>query len=221
MTIVDIIIIIIIVLTGLEGFNKGFILSAFSLLGTIIALLIAKQYYHLISSFLINNTNIYIWLYKRVFPKISSIVEGEGSLTLDTLLKIIKIPEILINNDMQGIDYSSAQILSDIITILIINIIGIIVIFIIANILLSLIVTIVNIFFKLPLLNSFNKLSGLLFGLIKGVLMIFIIYAILTPIISLNPDGLISTQTTNSVLGNYFYNNNIIIGYLEAKGWNY
>lgn len=221
MSLFDIVIIIIIILTGLEGLHKGFILSAFSLLGTIIALLIAKEYYPLVSNFLINKTSFYHWLYEKIYPKVFNIMEGQGALSTDTLLKLIKIPKILINNDMQGLDYNSAQILSESIAILLINIVGVIVIYIIANTILSILVAVINTFFKLPILNSFNKLSGLIFGLIKGILIIFIIYAILTPIISLNPDGLLATQTSNSVLGSYFYNNNIIIGYLENKGWNY
>lgn len=220
MNFADIIIIIIILLTGLGGFHKGFILSAFSLVGTILSLIIANRFYPLISNLLIDHTNFYDWLYDKVYPNIVNIIEGEGIFSLDTLLKVMKIPQIFIKNNMETIDYSSIEIITGNITTLLINVIGIIIMFIIANMILSILIRIVNMFFKLPILNSFNKVGGLLFGLIRGILVVFIIYALLTPIISLNPDGLIAIQTTNSTLGNYFYNNNLIIGYLETIGWN-
>ncbi|MBS4534402.1 CvpA family protein [Clostridium sp. D2Q-14] len=220
MNFADIIIIIIILLTGLNGFHRGFILSAFSLLGTILALVIANKFYPIIASLFINHTNFYDSLYDKIYPNIVNITEGEGVFSFDTLVKIIRIPQILINNSIGKVDYNSVEVITRSITTMIINIISIIILFIIANIILSILVRMLNIFFKLPILNSFNKIGGLIFGLIRGVLVIFIIYAILTPVISLNPDGFIAVQTTNSVLGDYFYNNNLIIGYLETIVWN-
>lgn len=219
MNIIDIIIVIVLALNALDGLRKGLILSAFNLLGIIISIYISRKYYHIVSKYLINNTNIYNWIYEKVYPKVINMMNDEGLISLDTLMKFIKLPEIIKNGNLEDIDYNSAHIIVESITILLVNIISMISIFIVISIILTITVQVINIFFKLPVLNLFNRGLGLIFGITKGVLIIFIIYAILTPVITLNSDGFIAEKTNESQLGYFFYNNNFIVGYLKDNGY--
>nr|WP_279380163.1 CvpA family protein [Sporosalibacterium faouarense] len=120
---------------------------------------------------------------------------------------------------MEGLTSSAGNYISDTLSHLFINIISIVVIFILARMVLVLIVNIANKISKLPILNTVNKTSGLFLGVIKGVLIIFIIFTILTPFIIISPEGTIASQTYHSTLGEFFYSNNIIIGFLKERGF--
>ncbi|OLS01626.1 CvpA family protein [Tissierella creatinophila] len=185
MNIIDLIILAIIGLTALSGYRRGFILSFFSLIRLFFAIIISKALYPYIINFMTQNTSIYNGLNNFLYPKIQALLNG---------------PSLLI---------------ADKITYLIIKLFIIIIIYFIVNSILILIIRQIDSFFKLPILNTLNKFSGLIFGFAKGVLLIYIIYALLTPVIMLKPESFISVSTTNSALARYFYKPDFILNYLK------
>lgn len=187
MNIIDIIIILIIGLSALRGWNRGFILSLFSFFKIFIAIIIARAIYPYLVEFLNEYTGFYPYIKEYIYPKINSFMNNEAIFS------------------------------ADIITNLIISLFIMIFLYFIINIVLSVFIRIVDGFFKLPVLKSFNKFIGFLFGAIKGILIVFIIYALLTPVIVLNTDSFISVKTHQSILGNLFYNPDVIINYLQSN----
>jgi uncharacterized membrane protein required for colicin V production len=72
---------------------------------------------------------------------------------------------------------------------------------------------------KLPVIKQFNKLGGLIFGLVKGVLFLYIIFAILTLIIPVLPSSSpIVTAIDKSIFAAGFYKYNIIIPWISGAG---
>ncbi|WP_034429867.1 CvpA family protein [Caldisalinibacter kiritimatiensis] len=224
---VDLIVIIILVTSSLRGLVKGFIISLFNLVGFFIAAYIAKLYYPVLVGYIYKNTNFINRIESFIYERVFKIMEGnENGLDKDLIINGFKLPAPIkeslgnnINLHTGEITKSIGQALANEFTYIFVTIISIIIVFLAAKILLAIVVHVVDSIAKLPILRTFNRLTGFAFGLIKGVLIIYIIFAILTPVISMFPEGFIATGTYESTLGSYFYTQNVIINYLSGKGF--
>lgn len=221
---VDICIFTILALNSLIGFNQGFIVSIFNLAGLIISYFIARLFYPVIAQFLLGNQAIYQKLRGSVDKRLYSIFEDKADIFGPLpFLDGLNLPKPLIDtlSSSPKVDSYTSQIsqavidiMSEAITGILIDVISLIVAFIVARVVLIIIVRMLSIFSKLPVLNQFNKLFGLAFGLIKGILIILIIFIVLTPLISISPNGAIAEGVFGSTLGYYLYDNNLLLKYL-------
>lgn len=185
MNIIDIIILLIIVLSTLSGYRKGFVLSLFSFLRIFLSVIIARIMYPYVTNFLGQNTNIYNYINNFIYPRIMNLTKGQSLFSPDTITNLI------------------------------ISLFIVFIIYLVVNIVLSIVINIIDNFFKFPVLNALNKFTGFVFGLVKGILIVFIIYALLTPVIVLNSQSFIATSTMNSTLGMYFYRPDFLINFLK------
>lgn len=222
---VDISIFAILALNSLIGLNQGFILSVFSLAGLIISYFLARLYYPVIAQVIINNQGIYDKLRGFVDKRLYSMFEEKADVFgPKPLLEGMNLPRPLIDMISKSpqvdsytseISTAAIDIMSEALTRIFIDVISLIIAFIIARIILIFVVRVLSAFSELPLLNQFNKLLGLGFGLIKGILIILVILAILTPFISVSPNGLVAEGVFGSTIGYYLYDNNILLKFLK------
>lgn len=225
----DIAIISIIVFNGISGMTKGFIIAAFNLLGYILAALIARMYYPMVSNLIMEKTDLFNKINNRISQNIADIFQSSGNPeTFNSIIEHFKLPKILeqgmsTNPNVQGqisnLTNPIANQMANTLTEMFINIISIILVFIIVRILLIIVINILDNIAKLPILNTMNRTAGLILGLAKGVLLVLIIFTVLTPVIMFSPDGVIASTTYNSFFGEYFYTNNIIMDFLNAQGY--
>ena len=83
--------------------------------------------------------------------------------------------------------------------------------FIVSRLLLTIVRFVAELIGNLPIIKLFNKSGGLVFGILKGFVIVYAILAILSvlsPIIS--QLGIISS-IQDSILGNSMYNNNVLL----------
>ncbi len=224
----DIVIIVIILLSAVNGLIKGFIITAFNLVGYIVAGIIAKLYYPFLATFIKDNTGIFVkakdWVSEKVNETIGTF---EGSTDTSSILDIFKLPNgikegmvdnIEAQNQLATADSSLGNTIATSLTDVFISIISIIIVFVLARIVLAYLIRLLDVVARLPVLKQFNKISGLILGLLKGILIIHIAFAILTPIILTSPDGIVAKSTHDSEIGQYFYTNNLIIKVLKENG---
>lgn len=222
---VDISIFAILAVNSLIGFNQGFIISVFSLAGLIISYFLARLYYPVIAQVIINNQGIYDKLRGFVDKRLYSMFEEKANIFSPTpLLEGMNLPRPLIemiskspqvDSYTSEISTAAIDIMSEALTRIFIDVISLIIAFIIARIILIFVVRVLSAFSELPILNQFNKLFGLGFGLIKGILIILVILAILTPFISVSPNGLVAEGVFGSTIGYYLYDNNLLLKFLK------
>ena len=86
-----------------------------------------------------------------------------------------------------------------------------IVLFIVTRILLVFVRFITDAIASLPVIKQFNKLGGALYGLLKGLFIIYVILAIMFFIISLNGGNNLFNMIDKSIIGKMMYANNIIL----------
>ena len=77
----------------------------------------------------------------------------------------------------------------------------------------------IDIIFKLPILNLTNRLIGAATGILKGVFILYIIFALASPLIGFMQDSKFVQNILNSESSNIFYENNLILNYLSNKGF--
>ncbi len=228
MNIVDYITILIICVCTIDGIVRGFVLSFFNLIGFVVSIYIAKTYYPVVSKYVLSNTNLFSRISDFVNDRVFTITKGIQDFdNSETVLNIFKLPtpikESMIENAQtfngaNSIVNNTQGYMSSNLTTLLINLLSIFIIFIVVRFLIYILTNILNTIVKIPILKQFNTFLGLIFGVTKGILIVYIVFAILTPIVSMFPHSYIADKTTCSTIGCFFYYNNIIINYLKVKG---
>lgn len=194
----DIIILIIISAAALLGYKKGFAKAVFNLGYHIVALIVATVSYPMVTSAL-KGTKLYTIIFDAIFKKAS-----EGN-----FINVEALPEFLRETAQSGVN-AVAQNTATTITDLIVTILSIVIIFIAVKLLLGIIAKVLDLFAKLPVIKSFNKLGGFLFGALSGAIIVYIILAVLTMI----PDSAVTKFVTESTVASAMYNNNIILQFV-------
>lgn len=228
MNFIDILIIVLVFISGVNGLIKGFIVTAFNLAGYIAAGIIAKRYYPFLAEYIKSNTGIFVKVKDWVTGKVNELIgTSQNSTNTSSILDIFKLPDgikegvaenIEAQNQLTGSDSSIGNILSSSLSDIFISIISIIIIFILVRIALGYLIKLLDVVARLPVLKQFNKISGLFLGLLIGILIVHIVLAIFTPIVLTSPDGIIAQTVYNSHIGQYFYTNNLIINALKENG---
>lgn len=198
--ILDLIVILIIALFTFIGYKQGLIKSAIKIASFFIAIIIALVLYKPLSTLIINNTTIDDKIENTIIEKVTP----EGMKPEDEASQATKIPQGFIveaNNSIKDIANTT--------TIKIIEVCTVLVLYIIARIALKFVAALGDLIAKIPILKQFNKLGGTIFGLIKGLLIVYVILAVvylISPLLKENT----SNKIEKSMLTKNMYNNNLI-----------
>lgn len=195
--IIDGIIILFIILSVFLGCRKGLVSLGIHLVAFIVALIVAFILYRPIGNLVMSTTNIDESLQETIETKLEEIVgneETEG------------IGNSIIEDAKNGAVSETAKSLS-------MNIIyggTIIILFIILRIALVFISAIANWIAKLPILKQANKLGGILYGLLRGILITYAILLILNLVITLNPQSGLNKTMNETYLAKAMMEYNIL-----------
>ena len=95
-----------------------------------------------------------------------------------------------------------------------IDIIAMVSIFIVARLVLILLTFVTDMITSLPILKQFNELGGILYGLIKALLIIYVLLAIAFFIVYTTGSTGLADAIANSFITKFFYNNNLLLSIL-------
>lgn len=216
--IIDIIVIAVIALCTFLGYKKGLIKLAVGILGFFLAIIIALVLYTPISNFIINNTSVKDNIKNAISDTVKSYVikeenaEGEEkqqeSKVMVTYIDgiVAKQKEMIVTGEKELIDTVSDNVAVNIIRI------GVaLAVFIISKLILIFINVFADLIGKLPIIKQFNKVGGTIYGIIQGILIVYIVFAIISLIAPMLNNTDFLEQINNSLIGNMVYNNNIIL----------
>ncbi|MGD9568237.1 MAG: CvpA family protein [Sedimentibacter sp.] len=218
MNYIDIIIIVFAGYSCFQGYRRGFIKTLFDTLGVVVAFFASKEFYYITENFLLNNT--------KLFVKVRDFFEDKMSVKLlETFEESKDIPAELKNvlsNIINVGDVTQADtftVFVDNISIILIRSISFVITFLVIYAILVLISNLINVIFKLPLLNLTNRIFGAGTGLIKSVIVLYIIFALSSPLIGFLQDSQLTQNILSSESSKIFYDNNLILNYLSYKGF--
>ena len=227
MNYIDIGILVIIGLMAVSGYFRGFIKTLFNLVSMIITFAMTYYLYPYVSKFVMNETP----LYKTIAEKINGNFDFEqllqGAITKEMQLQAIEnlplpdmFKEILAGNNNPEMfklldvnsftDYISSSLAS-----IVVNIIVFVVLFFVIWIALNILVGVLDLVAKLPGLKQLNELAGAGLGLIFGLLFVFVGFAVVSLIISVDQNIELVKMIEESTVGAFLFNHNPIMEFLN------
>lgn len=204
---VDLIILAIILLCAIIGYVRGLTGSILKIISFVLALIIAFALFVPVSNLIIENTQ----LDDSLSQSIREMIVNENGTEEE------KMPEAItdyIGQQIQNAADDTREAIADStandVAVTIIKAGTWIVLFIVARILLLLLNFITSLIARLPVIKQFDKLGGVIFGVLEGLLIVYIILAILSFVLPLIDEAFI-VAINESYIGSMLYNNNLLL----------
>ena len=207
--IVDLIIIAVVLLFIFLGYKKGLTGSLIKLLSFIIAIVVAFVLYKPVANAVIENTVIDDNI--RTTLRATLGVEDKTENTEEN------VPSTIMDNINKEIENATDEVKANVIdqtTITIVNIGSGIVIFLAVRVILVLISLFAKILTDLPVIKQVDKLGGLAYGTIEGIVIVYAVLAVISLTSVIWANNAVVTAISKSSLGEMLYNNNIILNLL-------
>lgn len=217
---VDLVIISIIASNAFWGYRRGLVGVIFKVLTFIVSILIMFVLYKPVSNTIMERTQLDEWLSAKIAENIEGTTLKDGELieyddnssvsrvVVDELNSFVK--DALKKAETNVVEYVSTNI-----AIRMIRIGTMLCLFIVSRFFLLFIRFFAEIIANLPIIRMFNRSGGLIYGVIKGFLVTYVIlgvFSIISPLIS-NWGVLDAIQ--DSSLGKKMYNDNVIIEFIS------
>lgn len=212
--IVDVIILIIMALSIFIGYKRGLIKCAINVLSFIIAIILVIILTNPVSNFIIDNTQID----DNIKTSIASNLHFENDEKVELDEENSSTPEVVrnyINNTVLSSTKDAAnnvtETVAENITVMIIKVGVAIILYIVIRIALLFVKVLSNIVEKIPLIKQFNEVGGIIYGIFSGIIFLYIAFAAISLIAPLLANSTITNAINDSFIGNYIYNNNLIL----------
>lgn len=209
--ILDIILVAIIALNIFVCYKKGLVKLAVGLIAVVAAIILALILYKPVSNLIIENTDIDEKIENAIIENFSSETQDGQEVRYVTVLDYLeKYVDDAVNKTQNEIVTQSAETLA----VKLINVVVIIGIFIIVRVLLLLLTFISDMITSLPILKQFNEVGGVLYGLIKALLIIYILLAIAFFIVCYANNATVTEAIDSSYITKFFYEHNLLLNIL-------
>lgn len=206
--IVDLVIAGIIILFVIMGYVKGLTGSLIKILSFALSLIIAFILFVPVSNFIINETEIDNNIEKTIRD---TIISNNGVSSNEEIPTAISD---YINQKIEQVaeDTKTAVVESTVkdVSQTIVKAGTWIVLFLVSRILLIFLKFITGLITKLPVIKQFDKIGGIIYGLLEGLVITYLALAIIS-FVSPMTDGKLAENINKSYLGSQMYNNNLLL----------
>lgn len=213
--IIDLIIVAIFVVCIGIGYFKGLTGSLLKIISFVLALVIAFVLFKPVANFVVDHTNWDENLEKAI--KEMLIKENESEEKTQTQEEQ-SMPDVITNYINDAVEKAGTEAKNMVVestarevAVTIINAGVLISLFLISRIILLLVKGLAELLTKLPVIKQFDKLGGILYGLIEALIITYVILAILSfvsPMLSGTP---VMKGVQESYVGSMMYNNNLLL----------
>ena len=206
--ILDVIIVAIIALNVYLCYKKGLVNLAVGLIAVVAAIILSVLFYKPVTNFIVENTGFDEALGNTIIELL--VPEGVDPSQVK-FVGILSYFQTEVENAVNGTDnnvvYNTAGVMAQ-------KIIGLIVfigIFTIVRVALFALTFVADAITSLPILKQLDDVGGILYGLIKALLIIYLVLTIVSLIVSFTASTAISDVITSSYITKFFYNNNVLL----------
>lgn len=214
--IIDLIIIGIFIACIGIGYVKGLTGSLLKIVSFLLALVIAFILFKPIAGFVIEHTNWDENLEQAI--KQTLIKEETPENNQPEEEKSQNMPDVMLNYVNSAVEKAGTEAKNAIVestarnmAVTIINVAVLIALFLISRIVLLLVKGLAALLTKLPVIKQFDKLGGILYGLLEALIIIYVILAILSFVSPMMEGTNIISGIQESFLGGMLYNNNLLL----------
>ena len=202
---VDIILVAIVVISAFLGYKKGLVELGAKLIAGLVAIILTLIIFKPIGNVIIKNTSIDEKIENVILENTKNFIDENSQVSDNKYIQsasdnaVTEVKENILPEQARNIAVNVVYVASAII------------IFIVSKIVLSIIITLANAVASLPILKQFNEIGGLLYGIIRGAVISFIIILIIGTVAKMNPNGTVSKDVESTILVKEVYNNVIKI----------
>ena len=190
--IIDIILIAIIVLSAFLGYKKGLVKLGAKLFAGIIAIIITIIMYKPVSGMIINNTTIDEKIENAIIQNTTNFINENDKMQNGITEHVEKnvLPEQAENLSKNVVYVITALVL-----------------FIAVKIILSIIISLMDFVANLPILKQFNEIGGIIYGIVRGTLIVCICVLLIGVYTKMKPESTLNNNIQNSYLTKIIYEN--------------
>ena len=207
--ILDIVLLAIFALSVFVGYKKGLIGVVFNLCAFLVSLVLTWILFTPVSNMIIKNTQIDDNIKNVIIEKGVIVVESNDKENEDN--QINKYIQEYVSKPIKNTANNAVEETATIISQKVVAIGVAIGLFIVIRIVLIFLKFIAEGIANLPIIKQCNKAGGTLYGVIRGLFIVYIVLAILFFIMSINNAGVIADTINSSIISKYLYTHNIIL----------
>lgn len=211
--IIDLIIVGIIAICAFFGYTKGLTKCVIKILSFIIAIVVAAILFKPISNLIIKNTQIDENIKETIVNLVGNDVSEEGKIKEET-----NLPQAMVNYINESIQTAVTEAKNSVveaaaenIAITTVNVGVAIALFIIVRIGLIFVSALSKLITDLPIIKQFDKAGGIIYGVLKSLVIISVLFALISFISPMIEQTGIIIAINKSFIGNILYNNNILL----------
>ena len=209
--ILDIVLLAIFALSVFVGYKKGLIGVVFNLCAFLVSLILTWILFTPVSNMIIKNTQIDDNIKNVIIEKGVIVVENNDKENEDEDNQINKYIQEYVSKPIKNTANNAVEETATIISQKVVAIGVAIGLFIVIRIVLIFLKFIAEGIANLPIIKQCNKAGGTLYGVIRGLFIVYIVLAILFFIMSINNAGVIADTINSSIISKYLYTHNIIL----------
>jgi len=195
---IDLVIIGIVILSTYLAYHKGLVKLAIGLCSFAIAIVVTVLLYIPISNLIINTTGIDEAFENAIYEKANEVMQSNNE--QDDLTS-------------QVVETTKNEMLPETARALAINIVrgGVILVLLIGiRIALRFITVLADFIARLPIIHQVNKAGGIIYGIVRGILLVYVLLLLATVSGKINSNNSINQGIEESVLGKTMYQNNVL-----------
>lgn len=208
----DIVVVAILLLNIMIGYKKGLINGIFGICAFLIAIFATLILYKPISNMIINNTEIDEKIKETVMNN-STNNETNGKKEDREKTNLQQYIEKMLENTAKEAETEATELVADAVANKGVEILTGIILFIVIRVVLVILKFLIEGISELPIIKQFNQIGGLVYGILKGFVILYLLLTILFFVISINGKGLIADAINNSYITKFLYDNNVIVNY--------
>lgn len=205
---IDLIILAIFILSIYLGYRKGLVNEVFKMMTFFLAIIISFVIYIPVTNIVINNTqiddNIKSFLVEKCADDNKENVDTEK-------LQTSKVVEKYIKSYTDDIKKDGVEVVAQELSVIIVKVGVFVVLFTVARFALFFVKIFANILTSLPIIKECNKTGGFLYGVIRGLIIIWVILAFASIVLPMMQNTLIQEGIQKSFITKFLYDYNILL----------
>lgn len=204
----DVAIVALLIFTIVEGFRRGFVHTFIHTAGWILAVVLGFVWYPHALDYLKNQTGIYNSINGKITARIT---EDAGSASNAALSNIPEVIRGILEKAIDSATDAIALTLSDSLSRLVFNILAFLLVVLAIKLILLFITTLLSKKKNSGILGGIDGFLGILSGALKGIVLVYILLALIVPVTSLWGNTILIDELNKSTIGLYLYDNNLIL----------
>ena len=192
---IDIILIAILLISAFLGYKKGLVKLGAKLFAGIIAIVVTLILYRPLAGAIIKNTTLDEKIQNIIIENASSF--GEDSNKDNNITEQItnEVKSQMIPQEAEKIAISAIYAITSV------------VLFVVVKIILSIVISLIDGIARLPILKQFNEIGGMAYGILRGILIVFIVILLMGVYTKIKPEAGLNQNIQNSYITKTLYKN--------------